>query len=359
MLRRTNLSLIIDFIVGWIIGLSLLFFLRGYGIPEYRPVRATLLDNVVIILIFGCLAGILFGFIQVRSERYYQQRLPLGALLVISLFIHSVAIVLISGMIYLTYVYVFGLDDVAFGQFIRHPSFTVFFVYAILVNAILIVLRQVNLLLGPGNLMRFVRGEFYHPHEEVMIFMFLDLRSSTTIAEQLGHIRYSRLIQDCFSDLRLVSAYKARVYQYVGDEAVLTWKQAEGLKNHNCLRAFFEFEALLLRRADYYQDAYGMVPSFKAGMNVGVVTVAEVGVIKREIAFHGDTINTAARIEGMCNALDASLLISGALHQQLEVSSEFNSENVDTMNLRGKQETINLYTIEKTPSYVSSLSPNS
>jgi len=38
-------------------------------------------------------------------------------------------------------------------------------------------------------------------------------------------------------------------------------------------------------------------------MNAGVVTVAEVGKYKKEIAYHKDTINTAARIQVKCNEL--------------------------------------------------------
>ena len=36
------------------------------------------------------------------------------------------------------------------------------------------------------------------------ILMFLDLKDSTKIAEELGHIEYSKFIQDCFIDLNKV-----------------------------------------------------------------------------------------------------------------------------------------------------------
>ncbi len=165
-------------------------------------------------------------------------------------------------MLYLVYVYNLNLENASFGQFVQTPSFILFFFYTILVNFILSMLRQINLLLGPGNLLKFMNGKFYHPHEEIVIFMFLDMKSSTTIAEQLGHIQYSKLVQNCFSDLAIVTKFNAKIYQYVGDEAVLTWEQNEGLENHNCLRAFFKFEETLQKRAAYYQKKYGVVPEF-------------------------------------------------------------------------------------------------
>ena len=345
--RRTTWSLLLDFVIGWVAALLLLLFLRSYGLVDARPVVVSTAKEVVMMIVFGAVAGLLFGFIHLRSERYYQRRFPLGKLLLVFLLIQSMVVLLISGLIYRAYGRWFGLRSFTFWQFIQTPSFTVFFVYALLTNSFLITLRQVNLLLGPGNLMRFVRGEFYHPHEEVMIFMFLDLQSSTALAEQLGHIRYSQLIQDCFSDLSLVTDFKASIYQYVGDEAVLTWKQVEGLDNHNCLRAFFAFEDRLLQRADVYQRRYGTVPVFKAGVNIGQVTVAEVGVVKREIAFHGDTVNTAARIQGQCNTYDKRLLISEFLQQKLMNTQEFHQERIGAISLRGKREALDLYAVER------------
>ena len=41
-------------------------------------------------------------------------------------------------------------------------------------------------------------GYYQKPKEESKIFMFLDLQSSSKIAELLGHEKYSDFIQDCF-----------------------------------------------------------------------------------------------------------------------------------------------------------------
>ncbi len=72
--------------------------------------------------------------------------------------------------------------------------------------------------------------------------MFVDLKNSTSIAEELGHIRYSQFIQDCFFDLHVVEAYGAEVYQYVGDEVVLSWHVKPNIDFTNCLHAFWAFE---------------------------------------------------------------------------------------------------------------------
>ena len=178
-------------------------------------------------------------------------------------------------------------------------------------------LKQVNRKFGPGNLLKMLRGQYHRPREERRIFMFLDLQSSTSHAESLGHVRYSQLIQDCFRDLAVVIEDRAEVYQYVGDEAVLCWEPTRGLENGRCLQSFYRFDQQIASRQSHYRERYGLVPAFKAGMNSGVVTVAEVGEIKREIAFHGDVLNTAARIQAKCNELERRLLISEYLKDDL------------------------------------------
>ena len=42
------------------------------------------------------------------------------------------------------------------------------------------------------------------------------------------------------------------------------------------------------------------------------------GGIKREIAFHGDALNTAARLLELCREYDAPVLVSGRVRKSLE-----------------------------------------
>lgn len=57
------------------------------------------------------------------------------------------------------------------------------------------IISEMDKKFGSGNLRKMLTGEFFRPKEENRIFMFLDLRSSTSMAEILGHIKYSELIQ--------------------------------------------------------------------------------------------------------------------------------------------------------------------
>jgi adenylate cyclase len=178
--------------------------------------------------------------------------------------------------------------------------------------------------------------------------MFLDLQASTTIAEQIGHYSYSELIQDCFYDLnRIVTKYEAEIYQYVGDEAVLSWKYKRGIKNNNCIKIFFHFQKRIKKRQQYYLSKYNLVPIFKAGLHGGELIVTEVGTVKKEIAYHGDVINTSARIQGECNKYNELLLCSNMLINDLSLATKYSPEFIGNIELKGKEEKFKISAIRE------------
>jgi adenylate cyclase len=203
---------------------------------------------------------------------------------------------------------------------------------------------QVSEKFGQGVLIDFLRGKYHRPREEDRIFMVMDLKSSTAHAERLGHLRYSRLIQDCFYDLTdVVLRFRATVYQYVGDEVVLTWSSTHRRDTANCLRIFFAYKHALDERRTHYEATYGFVPEFKAGLNGGRVTVAEVGEIKKELAYHGDPLITASRIQGKCNELGSQVLLSEELAREIGPVADIDVSRIGRTELRGKREPVILY----------------
>lgn len=181
--------------------------------------------------------------------------------------------------------------------------------------------------------------------EEERIFLFLDMKSSTAHAETLGPQKYSALVQDCFRDISMaVKETGAEVYQYIGDEAVLTWKVSE--ENFQCaVQLYFRAKEILKLRAKEYCKRFGFVPEFKAGIHYGHVIKAQVGVVRKEIAFHGDAINTAARIQSKCSELMRDLLVSEPVRDRLPQTYHCDWEG--NHQLKGKESEINLYSVQR------------
>lgn len=201
-------------------------------------------------------------------------------------------------------------------------------------------LREVRWKVGPGNLGALITGRYHRPKSENRLFLFIDLHGSTSIAERLGHERYSRLLKECFHDLTdVVLDTGASIYQYVGDEVVLTWSTRKPRSPKQCLEAFFRFERRLESRRGYYLERFGVAPRFHAGADVGTVTATEVGDIKRDIAYHGDPLNTAARLLELCREDSQNMLITDRIRQAVRGEVGFQTEWIGELQLRGKEET--------------------
>ncbi len=90
-----------------------------------------------------------------------------------------------------------------------------------------------------------------------------------------------------------------------------------------------------------------MVPGFKAGFHNGKVTTGEIGVVKKEIIFTGDVLNTTARIQSACNAYDVDILVSDDLIANLKTKDEYVLTDIGECELRGKDEKVKLQTVRK------------
>ncbi len=200
---------------------------------------------------------------------------------------------------------------------------------------------------GPGNLMSFFMGKYFRPKREEHIFMFLDLRSSTYIAQILGEVMYFNFIKDVINDATpVILRYKGNIYQYVGDEITVSWWMNPGLNRLNCIRCPLEIRRVFNNRSSYYTATYGVVPDFKAGLHCGPVMVGEIGVVKRDIAFSGEVVGTAARIQNRCNQFEVNLLISKDLKELLPwEGSKMRAEHKGDLLIKGKMENLPLYTV--------------
>lgn len=149
-------------------------------------------------------------------------------------------------------------------------------------------------------------------------FAFIDMNRSTDIAARLGHRSYSELVRACFGQLEeILSAYhRVEVYQYVGDEAIITW-QVGSADSENALKVFEEFSQGLHQRKTDFMDEYGLFPEFKCAIHQGEVMESELGGKKIQTAYHGDVLNMTSRILGLCHRYKTSLLMSEEYRQLL------------------------------------------
>jgi adenylate cyclase len=299
-------------------------------------------------LVVGLLGGLLGGYLLVyevnsgRRHKSFMSDIVRSAALFVLIFV-ATAVTLLFMM---AFVYNVLRTDVAAAARAGWTNVLVnlggpSFVASIVVWGLLVAgtqfMLQVNDKFGPGVLWKLMTGRYYQPREEERIFMFLDLKSSTSIAETLGHRRFFELLRELYQDITWpVHESGGEIYQYVGDEVVISWSPRRGLQNEDCIRCFFRIgEALDARRSDYLRR-FEVAPTFKAGLHMGPITVGEIGIVKKDIVFSGDVLNTTSRIQGECNRYRIDLLASSDLLERLPPTDAFHAQPIGEIRLRGK-----------------------
>lgn len=198
---------------------------------------------------------------------------------------------------------------------------------------------------SPGVFIQIMTGRYIHPKVENRIIMFMDLKDSTPIAEKLGHSVYFEFIREFIYLISLaIIEFEGIIYQYVGDEVVCSWPNTER-NTARCLNAVMQSRKNIQRKSGYFKRKFGIVPEFRVGINVGEVTVGEIGVLKKDLAMSGDTMNTTARIRSACTELKHHFIVSKDF---VEASGfkEWQIHSLGLIDLKGKDESIELFSIK-------------
>lgn len=215
-------------------------------------------------------------------------------------------------------------------------------VWSIIV-AVTQLMLQVNSKFGQGIFGAILRGKYHMPKEEKRVFMFLDLNASTTMAEKLGNEKYHQLLRDFFTDItNPILENRGNIYQYVGDEVIVSWDYKEGMDNATCIRCFFDLKKHIETEHPKYIRRYGLVPTFKAGIHCGSVVAGEVGIIKRDITYSGDVLNTTSRIQSLCKEFNQEFIASADVLSGISLSNLFSTQFLGSIKLRGKEKELPL-----------------
>jgi adenylate cyclase len=213
-----------------------------------------------------------------------------------------------------------------------------------LVSVVSIAFLQIRRLHRPGDLLKYVTGRYHLPEEVNKIFLFIDLKSSTAMAEKIGNTKYSSFLIDYFHDMTgAILMSKAEIYQYIGDEIILTWNFKNGIKYARCINCFFDILTAIEWNREQYLKKYGVHPEFKAALHAGKVSVTWIGTIKKEIVYHGDVLNTTARIQEECNKYGQKFLISEYMLNSVELPEYLRSEFVGELLLKGKEKKVKIF----------------
>ena len=294
----------------------------------------------------GLLTGTVISAILISFETYVVAG-PIGAPLRRAPFAAHVAA---KSLVYLL-VILFGL---ALGAWalpgrIEHGIRREDVLFSLAVAFVFTFMYDMNSLLGQHVLLNFITGRYHRPRVETRVFLFIDMEGSTGFAERLGPLAFHRLLNRFVVDLTdPIVAARGEIHSYVGDELIATWKLDEGISHAHCVSACFAAMERLARLAPEYVSEFGAAANFRAGLHCGPVVTGEMGSVKKEIVFLGDTVNTTARIQEMCRQTGDRVLASADLIDRLELPFGIAKRSLGGLRLRGKENDVALYALTRT-----------
>jgi adenylate cyclase len=302
------------------------------------------------LLLVGLLFGSLIGVINRITDTPRFRNKSVGLIILFRTILYIVSLGIVAGMVIVVFVlFIFSGEMLVniYGAITPKYGLSLILWIILVVGGINFML-EIERIIGPGNIWRLFMGHYRRPQQEMRIFLFMDLKGSTTIAEKLGHHRYSELLQECYRDLtRVVMRYEAAIYQYVGDEVVISWPwMNQDNQKRASVYTFFDYQMALLLKKDEYIERFGNAPEFRGGIDVGAVTAIEVGDVKREIVYHGDVLNTAARLLELCKTRNNKLVVSQAVGQAVEKEKEIYTNWQENVSLRGKRDPVAAYGLQ-------------
>ena len=175
--------------------------------------------------------------------------------------------------------------------------------------------------------------------------LFVDIRGFTTISETLDPTDVVVIINEYLSlTSRAILNNKGTLDKYIGDATMAIFNAPFKTEDYvyNAVLTGIEIAAGSSEIEKKFLEKYGVTVSFGIGINCGKAVVGNIGSnFRMDYTAIGDTVNTAARLEGKAKAKE--ILITEAVYNV--VKDRIEAEFVDSYQFKGKTEFVNTYRV--------------
>ncbi|MCE9658755.1 MAG: adenylate/guanylate cyclase domain-containing protein [Burkholderiales bacterium] len=313
--------------------------------PGARSLLASLLVSVPIgvihaLLMASSVAAIEF-FLLTRASMRWLDALPFAALLVLKTLVYgAIAGAVLAGQP--------GERLLGVVTVYSARTWLIAVCLSLVPIAVVVMMFQAAGLVGYRTFMALLLGKYRRPFAERRFFLFVDVVGSTAIAERLGALEAHRFLAAVFSAVaEPVELCRGEIYQYVGDEIVVTWVEADGVADARALRCLFAMRAALAADANRFVQRFAVQPELRAALHLGEVIAGEVGQVRRAIVFHGDVMNTTGRLEQATREVGCFFIASAEALASLAPPPDIRTRDLGALALRGRVEPIHAFCVEQ------------
>jgi adenylate cyclase len=176
--------------------------------------------------------------------------------------------------------------------------------------------------------------------KQQLTIMFSDIASFTTISEGMDSDELAKMMNEYFESAvgGCVHPTDGTVVKYIGDAIFAFWNAPEAQADH-ALRAC---ETALRFRKISSAEVRGKKLVTRIGLHTGVANVGNFGSATRvDYTAIGEDINLASRMEGLNKYLGTTVLMTGAVKQ--EIGAQFVTRYLGKFQLKGFERAVEVY----------------
>ncbi len=177
--------------------------------------------------------------------------------------------------------------------------------------------------------------------------VFTDLKGFTSISEQLGPEEVTQLLNEHFTRATaIIKQHGGTVNRFIGDAIMAIWGAPLADERHglNACLAARDMQLDMQKLRDEFVQR-GLPPIFmRVGIHTGPAIVGNLGASDRfDYTAIGDSVNLAARLEGVNKFYGTEILVSSATAQLL--GGVLPLRPVDRVIVKGKTEAVEIFTV--------------
>jgi adenylate cyclase len=180
---------------------------------------------------------------------------------------------------------------------------------------------------------------------KVMTAFFSDVADFSTIAEELGAEELVDLLNDYLTDMtEIILKYEGTVDKYEGDAIIAFFGAPITLEDHasrTCLAAIDMQKRLAELREGWKKEGKHEL-FMRIGINTGQMVVGNMGsTIRMDYTMMGDSVNLAARLEGVNKQYQTHTLVSEFTYELAK--NDIEARELDSIRVVGRKEPIKIY----------------
>lgn len=340
---KLSLTQLISFGVGGML-LGLIYIALEQGFTNLFP----FINGVAV----GLFVGLLIGYFEIflfSPKSHQNSFLKLISLRVLtytaSIFIVILSVVTINRAIRQNQSFIDALISKESETYITGGRFQMAVAFTFFASVIANFIRLLSFKIGRGILINFFLGAYHKPRLVSRSFLFIQINNASLVLKEFPVEDYHNFLNKLYKEISLaVIHHQGHIYEYVDNQIIVYWDKNKADWSQSLFNCFLEIQNIVKINEDSFYKNYAIRPQLVFSAHDGEVVQAEIGELKTEIVFHGDVLNTTARIMEIATQEKKCFVFTQNMKDHLSKNKSINS--LGTISLRGKQNSISVYSYD-------------